>query len=108
MGTNRRAIAISTAALLVLGLAAPAAAQDASPAPDASPAAADGQLARILEAGVIRMSTDPAYPPQSFLDTDGTLKGFDIDVGNGDRQAPGGGHHLRDAGLRPRLGRELG
>jgi polar amino acid transport system substrate-binding protein len=27
------------------------------------------------------MSTDPAYPPQSFLDTDGTLKGFDIDVG---------------------------
>jgi polar amino acid transport system substrate-binding protein len=81
MGTNRRGIAISAAALLVLSLAAPAAAQDASPAPDGSPAAPDGQLARILEAGVIRMSTDPAYPPQSFLDTDGTLRGFDIDVG---------------------------
>jgi polar amino acid transport system substrate-binding protein len=80
MGTKRRAIAISAAALLVLSLAAPAAAQDASPAPDGA-VAADGHLARILEAGVIRMSTDPAYPPQSFLDTDGTIKGFDIDVG---------------------------
>ena len=81
MGTNRGSIAISAAVLLILSLAAPAAAQDASPAPDGSPAAPDGQLARTLEAGVIRMSTDPAYPPQSFLDTDGTLKGFDIDVG---------------------------
>ncbi len=61
--------------LLALALAAPAMAQDASPT------AADGQLARILDAGVIRMSTDPAYAPQSFLDTDGSLKGFDIDVG---------------------------
>ncbi len=75
MGTNRRAATISAVALLALSLAAPAAAQDASPA------VADGQLARVLEAGVIRMSTDPAYPPQSFLDTDGSLKGFDIDVG---------------------------
>jgi polar amino acid transport system substrate-binding protein len=74
MGTDRRAIAITSAALLALAIVAPASAQDASPA-------ADGQLARILESGVIRMSTDPAYPPQSFLDTDGTLKGFDIDVG---------------------------
>jgi polar amino acid transport system substrate-binding protein len=75
MGTNRRAITISAAALLALSLVAPAAAQDASPA------VADGQLARILEAGVIRMSTDPAYPPQSFLEVDGSYKGFDIDVG---------------------------
>jgi len=75
MGTNRGSIAISAAALLVLSLAAPAAAQDASPA------VADGHLARVLEAGVIRMSTDPAYPPQSFLDFDGSYKGFDIDVG---------------------------
>ena len=75
MGTDRRCIAFTTAALMALSLAAPAAAQDASPA------VADGQLARVLEAGVIRMSTDPAYPPQSFLDTDGSYKGFDIDVG---------------------------
>jgi polar amino acid transport system substrate-binding protein len=81
MGTNRRAIAIGAAALLTLSLAAPAAAQDASPAAGDGTAAADGLLARVLEAGVIRMSTDPAYPPQSFLDVDGSYKGFDIDVG---------------------------
>jgi polar amino acid transport system substrate-binding protein len=76
MGINsRRATAFTSAALLTALAAAPAAAQDASPA------VADGHLARVLEAGVIRMSTDPAYPPQSFLDTDGSYKGFDIDVG---------------------------
>jgi polar amino acid transport system substrate-binding protein len=37
-------------------------------------------LARIQEAGVIRMSTDPAYPPQSEL-VDGQIVGFDVDVG---------------------------
>jgi polar amino acid transport system substrate-binding protein len=37
-------------------------------------------LARIQAAGVIRMSTDPAYPPQSEL-VDGEIVGFDIDVG---------------------------
>jgi polar amino acid transport system substrate-binding protein len=37
-------------------------------------------LARILDAGVIRMSTDAAYPPQSEL-VDGVMVGFDIDVG---------------------------
>jgi polar amino acid transport system substrate-binding protein len=75
MGIDRRFIAFTTASLLAIALAAPAMAQDASPA------AATGQLARVLDAGVIRMSTDPGYAPQSFLDTDGSLKGFDIDVG---------------------------
>jgi polar amino acid transport system substrate-binding protein len=43
----------------------------------------DGQLAAICEAGVIRVSTDPAYPPQSFLNEDtGEYEGFDIDVAN--------------------------
>lgn len=67
---NRRAIAISAAALLTLTATAPAFAQDAEP----------DMLARIQEAGVIRMSTDPAYPPQSEL-VDGQIVGFDIDVG---------------------------
>lgn len=70
MGTNsRRAIAVSGSALLLMTAAAPAFAQDE---PD--------MLARIQEAGVIRMSTDPAYPPQSEL-VDGEIVGFDIDVG---------------------------
>jgi len=71
MGTSsRRAIAVSAAAVLALTAAAPAFAQDAEP----------DMLARIEEAGVIRMSTDPAYPPQSEM-VDGEIVGFDIDVG---------------------------
>jgi len=42
---------------------------------------AEGHLARILEAGEIVVSTDPAYPPQSFLNEEtGEYEGFDIDV----------------------------
>jgi polar amino acid transport system substrate-binding protein len=41
----------------------------------------DDLLARIMEDGVIRVSTDPAYPPQSSLNEDtGEYEGFDIDV----------------------------
>lgn len=40
----------------------------------------DDQLARICGAGEIRVSTDPEYPPQSFLDDAGEYVGFDIDV----------------------------
>jgi polar amino acid transport system substrate-binding protein len=43
--------------------------------------AGDDLLARIMEDGVIRVSTDPAYPPQSSLNEDtGEYEGFDIDV----------------------------
>jgi polar amino acid transport system substrate-binding protein len=42
---------------------------------------ADGHLAEICEAGRIVVSTDPAYPPQSFLNEEtGEYEGFDIDV----------------------------
>lgn len=41
----------------------------------------DDYLARIRSAGRILVSTDPAYPPQSFLNEDtNELEGFDIDV----------------------------
>jgi polar amino acid transport system substrate-binding protein len=63
-------LAVSATVLLALAWAAPAVAQDAEP----------DMLARIQAAGVIRMSTDPAYPPQSEL-VDGEIVGFDIDVG---------------------------
>jgi polar amino acid transport system substrate-binding protein len=40
-------------------------------------------LARICTEGVIRVSTDPAYPPQSELNPEtGEYEGFDIDVAN--------------------------
>lgn len=71
MGTSsRRAFVVLAAATLTLTAAAPAFAQDAEP----------DMLARIEQAGVIRMSTDPAYPPQSEM-VDGEIVGFDIDVG---------------------------
>ncbi len=71
MGLNNgRAIVVSAAALLALSAAAPVVAQDSEP----------DMLARIQEAGVIRMSTDPAYPPQSEL-VNGEIVGFDVDVG---------------------------
>jgi polar amino acid transport system substrate-binding protein len=41
---------------------------------------ADDLLGEIEERGTIRVSTDPNYAPQSFLDEDGNFIGFDIDV----------------------------
>jgi polar amino acid transport system substrate-binding protein len=47
---------------------------------DADTAAGD-LLAQVCSDGVIRVSTDPAYPPQSSLDPEtGEYVGFDIDV----------------------------
>ncbi len=45
-------------------------------------ASGEDLLAAICENGVIRVATDPAYPPQSELLPDGTFEGFDIDVAN--------------------------
>lgn len=47
-----------------------------------APQAAGDLLETICEAGVIRVATDPAYPPQSELLPDGTFEGFDIDTAN--------------------------
>jgi polar amino acid transport system substrate-binding protein len=38
-------------------------------------------LQEIKDRGTLRLSTDPAYPPQSFQNNQGEFKGFDIDVG---------------------------
>ena len=58
---------------------APASEAPASEAP-ASPIPG-GLLDKVLQAGTIKMSTDPQYPPQSELTADGEYQGFDIDVG---------------------------
>lgn len=70
--------------------AAESATESAAESPSASAAAggitcesgeADGHLAEICDAGVIVVSTDPAYPPQSSLNSEtGEYEGFDIDV----------------------------
>jgi polar amino acid transport system substrate-binding protein len=64
-------------------VASPPAASESAAAsqPAESPAGnPEDLLARVRAAGVIRVSTDPAYPPQSELKPDGTYEGFDIDV----------------------------
>ena len=47
---------------------------------DAATAPADDLLADIMQRGTIRISTDPNYEPQSFLNSDGEFVGFDVDV----------------------------
>ena len=105
MQTKRRFVALVT----VFGLALAACSSGASPtpAPSAAPSVApstaasaapseapsvapsvaptvdpNSLLGKVLAKGTIVMSTDPQYPPQSSLKSDGTFEGFDIDVGS--------------------------
>lgn len=87
--TKYRRLAMLPVAMLVL-----AACQAGGASPDLSADMGDGTatacddasgddlLATICEAGVIKISTDPNYAPQSFLKPDGSYEGFDIDVAN--------------------------
>ena len=69
--TKRRSAIVAVLALM-LALAVAACGGDSS---------SDDLLASIQEKGVITVSTDPAYPPQSELNEDsGEYEGFDIDV----------------------------
>jgi polar amino acid transport system substrate-binding protein len=47
----------------------------------ASEAGAGEVLDRVTETKTLTMSSDPAYPPQSFLNASNEFEGFDIDVG---------------------------
>jgi polar amino acid transport system substrate-binding protein len=89
--TKFRRLALLPAAMLILaacqggGGAAASADASASQGGEGTATACDGAsgddlLATICEAGVIKISTDPNYAPQSFLKPDGTYEGFDIDV----------------------------
>jgi polar amino acid transport system substrate-binding protein len=51
----------------------------ASPTEAAATANPDDLLAKVLASGKLRVSSDPAYPPQSEL-VNGAWEGFDIDV----------------------------
>ena len=67
--------------------AAPSAAAPSAGAPSAGASTGAGGdpndlLAKIKAAGIIKVGTDPAYPPQSELKKDGTFEGFDIDTAN--------------------------
>ena len=45
------------------------------------PASAGEVLDRVMKTKTLTMSSDPAYPPQSFLNDQNEMDGFDIDVG---------------------------
>ncbi len=62
--------------------ASPTATAGGAASPAVSPGNPNDLLAKVMQAGVLRVSTDPKYPPQSFLKPDGTFEGFDIDVAN--------------------------
>ncbi len=47
----------------------------------ALPALAGETLDRVMNAKALTMSSDPEYPPQSFLNDKNEMDGFDIDVG---------------------------
>src|SRR5438093_10955363 len=78
------AVALTAAATILFGCAAPGSSTapttaGGSVAPTQPTAVAGGLLDKVLKAGKIVVSTDPAYPPQSAL-VDGVYQGFDIDV----------------------------
>ena len=91
-------IAISVVALIFAACSSTGGSPSASTAPSVAESAAastpaatpvpttaadpNDLLAKIKAAGVIRVGTDPAYPPQSELKPDGTFEGFDIDTAN--------------------------
>ena len=69
-------------ALTLLVAARPVLAACTSAAPPATPTptAAPDLLDEIMTRGSLRVSTDPNYAPQSFLNEKGELDGFDVDV----------------------------
>ncbi len=72
---------ISTAlTLLVAATLALAACTPSAPVATPTPTAAPDLLDEIMTRGSLRVSTDPNYAPQSFLNEQGELDGFDVDV----------------------------
>src|SRR5690606_25688117 len=61
-------VKLSTAALLASAMAMPA-------------AQAGETLDRVMSTKTLTMSSDPEYPPQSFLNDSNEMDGFDVDVG---------------------------
>ena len=88
----RARAALSILAVLLMAACSSAGATPTPAKPTVAPATAtvaptagvdpNDLLAKIMAAGVIKVSTDPNYAPQSFLKPDGTFEGFDIDVSN--------------------------
>jgi polar amino acid transport system substrate-binding protein len=46
----------------------------------ATPAGAGEVLDRVMSTKTLTLSSDPAYPPQSFMNDQNQMDGFDVDV----------------------------
>jgi polar amino acid transport system substrate-binding protein len=83
LATGGLAAALTLAACGNSSDSTPAASAGADTACASADTTAGDELAAVCQAGVIQVSTDPAYPPQSSLDkATGGYVGFDIDVAN--------------------------
>ena len=72
----------STSASASGSTVASASASASGPVAYCDSASGDDLLKKICDAGVIKISTDPDYAPQSSVKPDGTYEGFDIDMSN--------------------------
>jgi polar amino acid transport system substrate-binding protein len=80
--TSRVKLSILITAVAVLLAACSSSGGSSKPAGSGAAGDPNDLLAKIKAAGVIKVGTDPAYPPQSELKPDGSFEGFDIDVAN--------------------------
>jgi polar amino acid transport system substrate-binding protein len=79
-GSSATPAPVATAAPTPMPTAAPAATSAAPATPAPATPIPGGLLEKVLKAGVLTVSTDPNYAPQSVKNPDGTFSGFDIDV----------------------------
>jgi polar amino acid transport system substrate-binding protein len=80
MNRNLRRFASLAAALAVVLAVSACGGGDSAGGGDSGGGGGGNLLQEIKDRGVLRASTDPAYPPQSFLNDQGEFEGFDIDV----------------------------
>lgn len=77
---NRRRLSIAAVLFAVTMVAAACNQTKTTPSGGGEQPAANDLLAKIKQDGVMRVSTDPNYFPQSFLNNNGEMVGFDIEV----------------------------
>jgi len=76
----KRLLSVLLIAVFYIGACVAPVAPQGSPSDEGATEAMDDLLGEITSRGTIRISTDPNYAPQSFLDEDGNFVGFDVDV----------------------------
>ena len=76
----KRLLSVLLMLVLLTGACVAPVAPQGAPSSEGATGAMDDLLGEITSRGTIRISTDPNYAPQSFLDESGNFVGFDVDV----------------------------